>query len=143
MCVFREERRELTCGSGVQNVPAGVPEPQRDPCSGTRVCGVVVLHRHLNADPPPEPDWRRQDDAYSNLPRWCRRILLRRGHPARMAPDQRGHNETEEEEGEEGGEARRLRQLPTHLIYHTQHRPTTSKQQLDELPAPQPARFIC
>jgi hypothetical protein len=109
-CIIREKRLEieLTCGSGANSVPAGVPEPQRDPGGGAGSRGVVVLHRHLNANPSPLRDWRRhvQDDADAHL--------LRRGHEARMARDQRGQSKAEEEGGE--GEARR--RVRCHLPLH-------------------------
>jgi hypothetical protein len=91
-CVIREKHAEIefTCGSGPNSVPTGVLEPQRDPGGG-----VVVLQRHLNADPSPLRDRRRhvQDDADAHL--------LRRGHEARIAPDQRGQSKTEEKAKQE------------------------------------------
>jgi hypothetical protein len=111
--------RELTSRSGAKCVPAGVPEQQPDPGGGAGARGVVVLHRHLQAD----PDRRRhvQDDAEAHLLRRCQL-------QARMATDQRGQNKTREE-GE--GEARRWRRVRRHASTTNalhQRRPHTSEQ---------------
>jgi hypothetical protein len=92
----------ITGGSGGDDVPGGVPEAQRDPGPGSGARGVVVLHRHLNAELPPLPDRRRrrqvEDDAHAHR---HRHRLLRRGHP--LAPDQQRGRQNEAEASEGGG----------------------------------------